>query len=149
MFLYHRLQYIHLEKSNNVSAILWVQSWINQFSSIIPFSSICKSQYNFMQFNDNLDPIFSSWIAESLLAELNHFFCQIPILMVQNFKTFGLKGPKLHFSAISGSSKFIANTNIQIHVTCSIFIINIYFFEMLITMSSIRINNNWNYPKNR
>ena len=34
----------------------------------------------------------------------------------------GLKLPKLHFFAISGSSKFIAYKNIQIYVTGSIFI---------------------------
>ena len=46
--------------------------------------------------------------------------------------------------AISGSSKFIAYTNIQIHVTRSIFYRKLIFL-MLVTMSSIRINNNWNY----
>ena len=63
-----------------------------------------------------------------------------------NWGRLGLKCPKLHFLAISGSSKIIAYTNIQIHVTRSIFIVNwFFFFEMLVTMSSIRINNNWNY----
>ena len=46
--------------------------------------------------------------------------------------------------AISGSSKFIAYTNIQIYVMGSIFIVIIFFFEMHATMSSITINNCWN-----
>ena len=41
-----------------------------------------------------------------------------------------LKNPKLHFFAISGRSKFISYTNIQIHVTRSIFIV--FFFLMLV-----------------
>ena len=40
-----------------------------------------------------------------------------------NWGRLGLKNPKLHVFAISGSSKFIAYTNIQIHVTHSIFIV--------------------------
>ena len=53
--------------------------------------------------------------------------------------------PRLWFLTGSGSSKFTANTNIQIYVTGSIFIVIWFFFEMLVTMSSFRINNNWNY----
>ena len=62
-----------------------------------------------------------------------------------NSRRLGLKSQKLHFFAISGSSK--------IHIThkhsktChgSIFIINWFFLNA--PMSSIRINNNWNYQK--
>ena len=56
----------------------------------------------------------------------------------------GLKSPKFHFLPFLWAQKFIAYTNIQIHVTHSIFII---FLKMLVTMSSIRINNNWNYQQ--
>ena len=57
-----------------------------------------------------------------------------------------LKNPKRQFFDISGSSKFILNINLQINVTRSIFSVNCFFFlEMLLTMSSIRINNNWKY----
>ena len=46
-----------------------------------------------------------------------------------NWGRLGLKNPKLHFRAISGSSKIIAYTNIQIHVTRSIFIVNWFFLN--------------------
>ena len=45
-----------------------------------------------------------------------------------NWGRLGLKSLNLHFFAISGSSKFIAYTNIQIYVTGSIFIVIIFFF---------------------
>ena len=45
-----------------------------------------------------------------------------------NWGRLGLKSPNLHFFAISGSSKFIAYTNIQIYVTGSIFIGFFFFF---------------------
>ena len=61
-----------------------------------------------------------------------------------NWGRLGLKSPRFNFFAISGSSKFIAYTNIQIYVTGSIFIGIRYFFEMLVTMSSITMNNYWN-----
>ena len=64
-----------------------------------------------------------------------------------NWGRLGLKSRKLHFFAISGSLKFIAYTNIQIHVTGSIFILIWFFFKMLVTMSSIRLNNNWKVQK--
>ena len=63
-----------------------------------------------------------------------------------NWGRLGLISPKLHFLGLSGSSKFTTYTNIQIHVTGSIFFV-IWFFLILLTMSSIRINNNWNYKK--
>ena len=46
-----------------------------------------------------------------------------------NWGRLGLKNPKLHFLAISASSKFIAYTNIQVHVTRSIFIVNWFFLN--------------------
>ena len=64
-----------------------------------------------------------------------------------NWGRLGLKTPKLQFFAISASSKFIAYTNIQIQVMGSIFIVIWFFFEMLVTMFSIRINNNWKVQK--
>ena len=65
-----------------------------------------------------------------------------------NSHRLGLKSPKFHFLPFLGAQKFIAYTNIQIHVTCSIFIVNCFLFlEMLVSMSSIRSNNNWNYQK--
>ena len=64
-----------------------------------------------------------------------------------NWGRLGLKNPNLHFFAISGCSKFIAYTNVQIHVTCWMFIIIFFFLEILVMMSSIKINNNWNYQK--
>ena len=48
-----------------------------------------------------------------------------------NWGRLGLECPKLHFFAISGSSKIIPYTNIQIHVTRSIFIVNWFFFKCL------------------
>ena len=59
----------------------------------------------------------------------------------------GLKSHKVHFLLFLAAQKFIACTNIQIHIICSIFIVNWFFWKMLVTMSSIRINNNWNYQK--
>ena len=50
----------------------------------------------------------------------------------------GLKSQNLHFT------KFIAYTNIEIHVTGSLFGI---FFFMLVTTSSTTITNNWNLKK--
>ena len=65
-----------------------------------------------------------------------------------NWGRLGLKNPKLHFFDISGSSKFIVNINVQINVTHSIFIrFRFFFIEMLVTMSSITINNYWNYEQ--
>ena len=55
-----------------------------------------------------------------------------------NWGRLGLKSPKLHFFAISGSSKFIAYTNIQIYFTGSI---------MHATMYSITVNNYWKIQK--
>ena len=48
----------------------------------------------------------------------------------------------------SGSSKFIAYTkNSNICHRLNFHRNSIFFFEMLVTMSSITINNNWNYQK--
>ena len=44
-----------------------------------------------------------------------------------NWGRLSLKNSKLHFFAISGSSKFITCTNIQIHVTRPIIIVNWFF----------------------
>ena len=49
---------------------------------------------------------------------------------------------EFNFLSFLAVQKFIAYTNIQIHVTGSIFIVNYLFFEMLVAMSAIRINNN-------
>ena len=45
-----------------------------------------------------------------------------------NWGRLSLKNSKLHFFTISGSSKFIAYTNIQIHVTHSIISVNWFFW---------------------
>ena len=63
-----------------------------------------------------------------------------------NSHRFCLKSWKSNIWPFLAAQNFIAHTNIQIHVTGSIFIVN-WFFLMLVTMSSIRINNNWNYQK--
>ena len=64
----------------------------------------------------------------------------------RNSHRLGLKSLKLNFLPFLAAQKIIVHTNIQIHITGSIFIVNLYFF-ILVTMSSIRINNNWNYQK--
>ena len=46
-----------------------------------------------------------------------------------NWGRLSLKSSKLHFFAISGISKFIAYSNIQIHVLGSIFNFNLIFFK--------------------
>ena len=57
-----------------------------------------------------------------------------------NWGRLGLKSPRFHFFGISGSSKFIAYTNIQIYVTGSIFIV-INFFLNARNNVLITINN--------
>ena len=106
----------------------------------------------------NFDLIFSKMI------DIGLFWSKITIIIIEitvkqllltkygwnnpNWGRLGLTNPKLHFYDISGSSKFIVNINVQINVTRSIFIINIFFWgDMLVTMSSIGINNNWKYQK--
>ena len=118
-------------------------------------------------FMNNKREIYKFWIFEFLIfcffkiSDIGLLWSKITIFIIEitlnrllhikygwnnpNWGRFPLKSPKLYFLAISGSSKFIAYTNIQVHVTCSIFIV--IFFKMLVTMSSIRINHNWNYPK--
>ena len=59
----------------------------------------------------------------------------------------GLKSPKFYFLPFLAVQKFITYTNIQIYVTGSIFNVNWFFKKILVTMSSIWINNNWNYQK--
>ena len=61
-----------------------------------------------------------------------------------NWGWLGLKSPKLNFFAISVSSKFITYTNIQLHVTGSIFHHNLIFFKQCHLLESITIEKSKN-----
>ena len=71
-----------------------------------------------------------------LLSKITIFIIEITLKLVLDTKygwnnpTWGRLGPKsqkLHFFAISGNSKFITYTKIQIYVTGSIFIVFDFF----------------------
>ena len=57
-----------------------------------------------------------------------------------NSRRLVLKSPKFHFLPFLAAQKFISHANIQIHVTSSIFIVNIliYILEMLVTKPLLR-----------
>ena len=97
------------------------------------------------------------------ISQISLFWSQITIFIIEislklhlqtkygwnnaNSHRLCLKSQKLHFLLFLAAQKFTAHTNIQIHVTVSIFILNWFFFQMLVTMSSVRINKNWRIPK--
>ena len=119
---------------------------------LFPFLWIINIQFiNFRVFNFL---IFKYSNIGSLWSKIFIFVIEITLKLLlhkeyewnnPNWGRLGMKNPKFHFFDISGSSKFIENINIQINGTRSIFIVN-RFFSMLVRMSSVRINNNWNYP---
>ena len=119
---------------------------------LFPFLWIINVQFTNFRFLNFF--IFKYSDIVLLWSKITNFIIEITLKLLlhkkyglnnPNWGRLGLKSPKLHFFAISESSKIISYTNIQIHVTRSIFIINWYVFLMLVTMSSIRINNNLNY----
>ena len=100
---------------------------------ISAFTNNKHAMYEFWIF----DFFFQKWVILAYFdLKLPFFFIEITLKLLHtkygwinpNWGRLGLKSPKLHFFAISGSSKFIAYTNIQIYVTGSIFIIIIIIF---------------------
>ena len=117
---------------------------------LFPFSWIINMQFtNFNFFYFQILHIGLLW------SKITSFIIQISLKLHlhtsgwnnPNWGRLGLKSPKFQFFLFLTAQKFIANTNIQIHFTLSIFTA-IFFVKMLVTMPSIRINDNWNYQKN-
>ena len=114
---------------------------------LFPFLWIINVQFTNFGFLNFRFFYLQNWRYWLTLIQNNHF-CHWNIFKTKfknpNSRRLVLKSPKFNFLPFLAAKKFIAHTNIQIHITGSILIV---FLKMLVRMSSIRINNNWNYQK--